>query len=375
MKRKILGAAAALVLTALPLGAQEGLELLKKQTVQIKVEREDGSKEEGSGVILCQLQGTAYVITADHVFYGQSHDGRKFDYSRTLTTEVRFYSDSNNNRIPAIVAEPDKGKNTVNVLQRSQDKDLLLFTVETASELKWANPTNPPADSELRDRLFRKLYGVVALGSPDWVPAWGEIKDVNGPYLLHSAKVEKGYSGGPLFNESGGLVGINIRYDPNSSTGSSDRTSRAVTLKEVQEIFNLPSGCVESLQMDDLEDQAHEKYRDAIRYIHLRQWEEATPLLVEAAKLWNNEGGRLHLQGMRYTEYLPHFQLGLAQYWQGNYVEAYKELSTSFDQHVIKKGHKRYNKLVRLKKIAFQLRNGGPKVRRHASLLRRSGQR
>lgn len=369
MKRRLLGAAAALALAAVPLRAED-LELLKKQTVQIRVDREDGSKEHGSGVILCQQDNVTYVLTAYHVFYGQSHDGRNYKASDMKTTEVRFYNDL----APKIVEDLDQGTDPIKVQRQLSDKDLLLFTVEVSQKLSTATPSNPPA--ELRDRFGRRLHGVTAVGL-DWASVPGEMDKLEGFHLLHSARIEKGYSGGPLFDELGGLVGINVKYDPGSSEDdhAGVRTSRAVTLKEVERSIPLPPGCIESLQEDDSEEIAHEKYKKAMRALNLGRRQDAIQLLEEAKGLKKSEGGRrVHLQGMRYTEYLPLYHLGLAHFREGNYEAAHSQLAASFLQGVIKKGDKRYKTLIRLKKKAFDLRNAKLFSERTAELPRQTGQ-
>jgi tetratricopeptide (TPR) repeat protein len=95
-----------------------------------------------------------------------------------------------------------------------------------------------------------------------------------------------------------------------------------------------------------------------MRYFNLGRWADAIELLKQAKDLKPTEGGRrVHLQGMRYTEYLPRYHLGVALFRKHLYEDAYDELLASFLSGQIKKGDKRYKKLTSLKSEAFERRN------------------
>ena len=87
--------------------------------------------------------------------------------------------------------------------------------------------------------------------------------------------------------------------------------------------------------------------------VSIKHWPEAEELLRQAIAQKSVEGGSVHLEGMRYTQYLPHFHLGLALLNQGNYNEAIREFDRSEAQGVIQ-DDKRYKKLKRGRLQAYE---------------------
>ncbi len=61
-------------------------------------------------------------------------------------------------------------------------------------------------------------------------------------------------------------------------------------------------------------------------------WDEAITDFREALKQRNKDGYRARTYGMRFTDYFPHRELGIAYYYTRQYSEAIKELSTSLSQ-------------------------------------------
>lgn len=353
--------AAALALSALPAEAVDP-DVLKKQTVQIRVYREGTEPDFGSGVILCQREELAYILTAHHVIYGESQgEGLKSSRRDVQKTEVRFFRDL----APRIVEDRDKGEDKISATPFAA-KDLVLLTVAVPQQLPNAAPGVLPPTSDLDAAAGHRAFPVTAIGyakssAREWVEQRGFMTRRDGLHLLHDAQIEKGFSGGPLFDESGALVGLNVRFASRAAGGENTHGSREGVSLAIDEVVKsidgkLPAGCIENLVADTSEEEAHKIYKLAIREVSLKNWCAAVPLLRDAVKEKSLEGGRIHLQGMRYTEYLPHYHLGLAYYHLERYRDAHRELTTSETQRVVQ-DDKRYRKLKKIKPKAYARRN------------------
>jgi hypothetical protein len=83
---------------------------------------------------------------------------------------------------------------------------------------------------------------------------------------------------------------------------------------------------------------------------NIKDWDHAEVYLREALKKNDSEGGSVHMQGMRYATYLPHYHLGLALLYQGRpekLSEALFELRASENQREIRQFRGRYHELQR----------------------------
>jgi tetratricopeptide (TPR) repeat protein len=326
---------------------------LKKQTVLFKVvrgEENNQSEEFGSGVILCWKDGLAYILTAHHVIFGKSANGKKASRLDVKTTEIRFFNDL----APKILEDRDQDQDLINPYA-IQSKDLALLVVSMPQELPSAGISHAPLQADLS--AGRHEFPVTAIGGDKaglkvWDERPGELKRREDDLLVHTAQIEEGFSGGPLFDEAGGLIGINFQFNQESKEG------RTRPIEDVLQSIQtwIPAGCIERGMEDNSQREAFEIYTRAVREISLSRWDAAIPLLQEAIEKKNLEGGSVHLQGMRYTVYLPHYQLGLALYKLGKFQKAYREFSVSEIQGVVKED-KRYRKLVKYKKAAYDKRN------------------
>ncbi|HBL28127.1 MAG TPA: hypothetical protein DD490_14940 [Acidobacteria bacterium] len=313
---------------------------LKKLTVQIQVQREgEDAPEFGSGVVLCSQDDFVYIVTAYHVIYERQPGAIRGSRSNVIQTEARFFQ----------VAEPVV--ETQGDLDRKQprfepypvpEKDLLLLTLDMRKELPHATPGQLPtavtlntADWEVRAIGYAKE---TRKGEKEWVERKGAILRRDGDFLNHSAQLEEGFSGGPLFDKAGGLLGINIQFikDP---ADESRRIGQAVPIDQVREAFSkkLPASCWGNQEELEKTRSAHSTYKTGIRAISLSNWCEAEDLMRKAIEDQPLEGGSVHLQGMRYTTYLPVYHLGLALYRQGRWGEAYRAFRESGVQGEIQK--------------------------------------
>lgn len=340
-------------------------DVLKNQTVQIRVYREDAEPDYGSGVILCQREELAYILTAHHVLYGTAQGGgRKLSRRDVRKTEISFHREL----AATIVEDRDQGEDRISV-SPVPAKDLVLLTVAVPTRLPNAAPGRIPPNADLTAEAGLHGFLVMAVGyaqenAKGWVERTGAMSRREDMFLMHTAQIEKGFSGGPLFDESGALVGLNVRYASTAATGEDHFGGREGLTLAIDEIINsidgwLPAGCIQSVVEDTSEREAFDIYKQAIREIGLKRWGKAAPLLKSALEKKPQEGGRVHLQGMHFTEYLPHYHLGLAYYKLGLYRDAHRELTISETQGVVRED-KRYRKLKRYKQEAYEKRNEEP---------------
>jgi hypothetical protein len=366
MKPRSTAALLALVATvsALPTHAADP-DALKRQTVQIRVNREGAETEYGSGVVLCQQKdGLAYILTAHHVLYGKSQTGGlKLSRRDVKNTEIRFFKDL----APAILEDRDKGEDRITPFPVPA-KDLVLMVVTVLDQIPTAAPGKLPSEADLAARASHDFpataVGYAQRSAQGWIERTGAMLRRDPPFLMHSAQIEEGFSGGPLFDESGALVGLNVQFVSAAAGGEDtfgNREGRTLAIDEIMKSIDtwVPAGCVERTTEDTSESEAFDSYKLAMREIGLRRWGKAVPLLKEALEKKPREGGRVHLQGMRYTEYLPHYHLGLAYYKLDLHRDAYRELAISETQSAVQED-KRYRKLKKIKKAAYGKRNEGP---------------
>lgn len=185
-------------------GAVDIGELLNYQTVRIQIEHKEG-KELGSGIVLCQKGERIYILTAKHVLIGegsfdenQKPTGRFRDIS---TVTIKFYKKYQSDIIK-------KWSEITETEKRASTKDIVLLQVkmtDPVSSLKLA--TIGTSDNV---KLFQEVY---TTGHPisitkDWYPCTGKVNRV-GEYIEYTAEIEKGYSGGPVVNQRGELIGMN----------------------------------------------------------------------------------------------------------------------------------------------------------------------
>lgn len=326
--------------------------LLKAQTVTIRVTREGGGGETGSGVVLCQSGGQVYIVTARHVLYGRSQGDEPAPGLADVTRiEIGFFK----NVAPPIV---EAGDAAITKQAAGQNKDLLLLTASLEPVLPpGASLGVAPASAELvatRGRQARPVYAIgyrTAAKSESWAFVEGSLLRRGDDLLYHSAAITPGFSGGPLYDGSGALIGINVEMAGGAAPGAGEapderEVGRALPIETVVEAIDkwVPAACLHNADLQ--RELAHSTYRQAMRAVAIGRWAEAERLMREALEELPAEGGSVHLQGMRYTNYLPRYHLGLALYKTGRCAEALPEWERSATQRAIS-GDKRYRKLRR----------------------------
>jgi len=328
--------------------------LLKAQTVMISVSREGRGPESGSGIILCQDEGQAYILTARHVVFGRSQGNiREADLSEINRIEISFFG----NFAPPIVES--KEEKVITKQGAGKKKDLLLLTVPLQQVLP-ANttlgtaaagpqPENAPGGG---NAIFTVGYEQREKALPtSWSFLKGSLVRPDAEYLYHDAAITPGFSGGPLFDGSGALIGVNVEIVNGLEIGAEAgvKYGRALPIGPIVETINkwLPGNCLRNVA--PVREVAYETYRRAMRAVSIKDWPAAERLMGQALQYLPQEGGSVHLQGMRYTTYLPRYHLALALYKQNRCSDALREWSRSETQRVIQ-DDKRYGKLRKFKK-------------------------
>ncbi|MFN7963327.1 MAG: trypsin-like peptidase domain-containing protein [Thermoanaerobaculia bacterium] len=349
--------AIALALVAAAATAQDRRlsEGLKEKTVMITVSFTKGQPPEvGSGVVICQQDDHAWILTANHVFAGKSEEAWK--QIRLSTIESATISFYRNFTAPLTLASAELRKQIT--FYTFKPEDLLLLSLPLPQRLpstaSLASPPNDQEDATISTLGYWKDRGL------SWEQQAGALvgeRSTSSKYLYHDGEVHEGFSGGPVFNAAGQLIAINLQRVPGErvpggAAGQWYGLAQALGHAEVLSVIDkwVPAKCLRSAgQLSEL---AHLTYRKGMRAISTRRWPQAEELMRRAAEQQPLEGGSVHLEGMRYTQYLPLYHLGLALYRQGKYSEAIRQWEVSEAQGEIQQD-KRYSTLERLRQKAY----------------------
>lgn len=360
-------------------GSAAGAELdrLRLTTVMIEAPYRDEAggltDEGGSGVLVCYAEDTAYVLTARHVIYGDRRS--TLDLAKI---RISFYRDlfppveqvfatadddlDDNADSTAIVAAPAITRTPVQD-RDGRELDLLLLAFKPKGSPSLARPGIVPRTAEGFQGGEWRNRPVTAVGWPitkrradTWAVVSGRIIDPfrAGDLLFHDAEISDGFSGGPLYDDTGALIGINLSEREESRALAIDSVLDAIKLK-------VPAECSKTWGFRTVEEEIQEladgHYRKAMLALNIKDWDEAVEHLDAAIDRKRSEGGSVHLQGMRFTEYLPHYHLGLALYERArrgsgrpdDYARALKALQVAETQGEIRTHKRLYRRLEVLK--------------------------
>ncbi len=184
---------------ALPAAGGADTELLKASTVKITVEHSEGTST-GSGIILCQQDGRLDILTAKHVLTGQGlvdDSGERSPRFRGVKAHrVAFHRNS-----PPPVHAP---LGTA-IIRKAEFKDLALLTLIGVD----APVTTVRVGDSTALRAGVEVESVGHL-DVDWDWTRGTVRSV-GEFIRHSSDIDRGHSGGPVFNAAGEVVGLNLQ--------------------------------------------------------------------------------------------------------------------------------------------------------------------
>jgi hypothetical protein len=181
-------------------------------TVMIDVVYKDVPTEWGTGIIVGHRDHTLYIVTAKHLL----NRGNRQDI------EVAFRW--KNPTLGAAAARPVTGRASLAV-PLPPDLDLAVLKVDLNSS------SSPSPDDLLFDVLadsaeIGENLNVRPIGHADghyWITCDNSsaVKDVSGDLITFDADCTKdGHSGGPIFDESWHLVGMDLRLENNFAVGS-----------------------------------------------------------------------------------------------------------------------------------------------------------
>ena len=334
-----------------------------QQTVTIRVTDSGGDVEHGSGVVLCQQPtergNEVFVLTAHHVLAGKNKSGsgkNPLRMRRLSAVEISFYGSS----------PPSVGKDSL-IVRQVPDEDLLLLSFPVrGSALESATLDSavlPDEETVEDDWPAVHSIGYWKKEAKAWQPRPGALRPGAGRLIHHTGDVAEGFSGGPLFNEAGSLIGINIERVRGNEIGADERWyGEALEMDHILPLIHkwVPAVCVKSVS--PLSEVAHLTYRDAMRAVSIKRWPEAEKLLAEAIKQQPVVQGSVHLEGLRYTPYLPYFYAGLASYKLAGKagedpIERYSEAIRYWDRSESAReiqNNKRYKSLQRLRAKSYR---------------------
>lgn len=354
----LLAAPAPPAATGEPSGARD-LDWLRRQTVWIQVLRESG-EENGSGVVLCaDADRQVHVLTARHVLFGESPSGGLGSLLDVSKIRVSFFKDAAP-AVEEIHGMEDLERHDVITKIPVPGKDLLLLSFQVPVDLAaTASPGRAPSAADLPEG---RGPAVVAVGysqerAESWSGRTGALLRRESDLLIHDARIGEGFSGGPLFDEAGALIGINVEVVETEA----GREARALPIEQALAALDkwVPASCLkdEDRESEALR-QAHDAYRQAMAAVSRRAWKAARAHLERAVELQPLEGGSVHLQGMRYTDYLPRYHLGLVLFHSQEYSAALRAFAISEVQGAIRT-NKRFKKLKKLRALCRERLRAG----------------
>lgn len=173
-----------------------------------------GGSANGSGVAFCQVGRRLFVLTARHVATGRRRSGE--DRYRMVRYGLSFYR----GEIPELTgAERDFDVREIG------DIDLALLFVELPNDGYKVPPLRIGRASSLGAGAPVQTLGYSMDELADWVSIQGRVRSA-GDYLDYDPPLSQGFSGGPVFDQEGRLVGLNVEVQGSSF-------SRALPMEQV----------------------------------------------------------------------------------------------------------------------------------------------
>jgi S1-C subfamily serine protease len=165
---------------------------------KIAVSYADGSAS-GSGIAFCQVGRRVYLLTARHVATGRRTNAEPRPY-RGVSYRLSFYR----NEVPELA-----GSERELAVREIGELDLALLVADLPSAA-----TRVPPLRIGRARALRPGDPVTTLGYSmdelaEWVAVEGSVRAV-GTFLDYRPPLSQGFSGGPVFDAEGRVVGLNV---------------------------------------------------------------------------------------------------------------------------------------------------------------------
>jgi V8-like Glu-specific endopeptidase len=203
-----------------PVAAERVQDSLEKTTVQINTQ--DGSSPGGSGVIIDKKGKTYTVLTANHVVCDAIIGRKKVTCSTDITYTVRTHIGKD---------YPIKDRQ---VLQKNDnDPDLATVTFEAEENYSVAtlgNSEEVKLETDIKVAGFPTIFGRKGTERTYTVTRGKVVTfasgEKNGYTLVYDAATKTGNSGGPVFDNSGKVIGIHGQGDRDKSDPTGSETIR-----------------------------------------------------------------------------------------------------------------------------------------------------
>jgi len=215
----IIGGLLVLLGANLPAVAQIDTDSLKAQTVKITVWHKAGLAI-GSGVVVCSSDDQVHVLTAAHVLYGgqqRADDTAEPRFKSITRIRVEFHQD----RWPAIEGPLKEFRR-----RKASSKDLGLLSFPAGGRQVPAITVGQSSELQVPEKVYTMGYSRSL--DKSWLLKSGDLNDT-GEFLIYSAPIESGYSGGPLVDTDGRLIGVNVMANRAQEGGV---TAQAIPIDE-----------------------------------------------------------------------------------------------------------------------------------------------
>jgi len=211
LDRPLLTAVALLVALAASALAEPDTKALNDATVKITAVSPERSPETGSGVIVCVNGDMAYIITAKHVVDGPP--------DKPFSPKCRYTIEFHGNQAKAF---RDLRRNLT--IKTAMSKDLALISIPLDGRTLVTLPLNSSDNVQQGQEVFTTGHQVNL--DEQWFFRSGRVNKI-GEFIKYSAGIDGGFSGGPVVDDSGRLIGMNTAVHTGSKVGM------AIPVKEI----------------------------------------------------------------------------------------------------------------------------------------------
>jgi len=335
----------------LPCAAAVDDSAFQQHTAMITVQRDGMAPNYGVGIILCEQVQSIFILTAWHVLYGPPSCGNEM--MSALPPPYRSIDISFFHSVQRFHDPDDTGKAWEKwpPPQSFCPPDLLILVIPAptlpfpAAPVTFSRANGSESDQSVRSVGFPG-------GAKPWDVKSGRVFRTSSDlmYLYHDTELAEGFSGGPLFNDEGDVVAVNVKDHVIGSTlGVEDSRfyAGAITTEQVMEAYaerlgsclkiRGPRASVDEIYLRGLEAEGKEK------------WQEVERLMKEALMLEPQEGREIQVTSGEQVTYLPHYHRGLSLFNLERWAEALEEWSSSENYQVVKKHKKCYSNLKQLR--------------------------